>query len=541
MLGRFSSFLGFNSSQPLSSLTSVADTDKTVTAIRPEIRDISSKYEKVRDCLGGEEAVKAQGTKYLPPPSDIDDIIEKQRYDIYKQRATFLGVTALTQRTVVGKLVVKQPTIELPAQLEAIKQNINGEGLEVGQLLELALAETFAMGRGGFAADFSRVASNELSMADVREFSPTVTFYRAEDIPNWRVDKVSQKLTMVVVVERYEKYDEFAVTLEKQYRVWMLENGTVKVQVWRDSESDNNRSYQGQSKNYQLVEEYPLLLPGGAPWTEISFAITGSSNNDWHVDDPPLYGIANIELSKFRNSADREEAVFRLGQPTPYTKGVFKEDADELQLKTIRFGSGRFLQLDDNADIGLLQANPNTMIDKLEDDKLKILRAMGAVNLSQDSANTDQTATGAIYQALQAHAPLVTTGRNVVAALRKSLGFAGMFLGIDPDSDEYEVKLNSDILDRPLGVLDMQVASQLYKDGIITWDEVREQARIHDISLHDDPEEARELIEQEGLGSMDAPSSFAEEQAQPQEEDFTTNNQAEVEDDNGSREEAPNG
>lgn len=495
----------------------IYEKNKTVTSVRPEVRAMNAKYEKVRDCLGGEEVVKSRGEKYLPPPADIDDIVERRRYEVYKLRATFLGVTGLTQRTVVGKLVEKKPTIELPSRLTPLLENVNGEGLAATQLLEMALSETYAMGRGGFGADFSRVVSDELSIADVREFSPTLRFYKAEEIPNWRVDRVTQKLQMVVLIEDYERYDEFNVEIEKQYRVLKLENGAVKVEIWRDSNQEKIGSYLG--KNYEVVEEYPLLLPGGAPWTEIPFAITGSANNDWSIDEPPLYNIANIELSKFRNSADREEAVFRLGQPTPWIRGVMSEEQDDLKIKTHRFGSGRFIPLEDNGEVGLVQASPNTMIDKLEEDKIRILRAMGAINFAQDvGLQSDQSATGAVYQALQAHAPLVTTGRNVVTAMLKAFGYAGMFLGIDPDSEEYEVKLNSDIVDRPLGMMDMQVASQLYKDGIITWDEVREQARINDISLHD-AEEAKALIEEEGLGEMDAPL-FTEEQ------DFTTNNPA---------------
>jgi len=509
--------------------------DNTVTAVRPELTAMTIKYQKVRDCLGGEEVVKEHSDVYLPPPSNLRDPIEKARYNIYKQRATFLGITAFTQRTIVGKLVAKKPTIELPGQLEMLDKNVNGEGLEATQLLELALGETFALGRGGFAADFTSVADeSELSVADVRELSPTVTFYRAEQIKNWRIDKKNQKLMMVVVEEPYEEFDNFAVTIKAQYRVWKLENGRVKVEIWRDTKQG---SISLEDVQNELVEEYWLMLPGGEPWTEIPFAITGSANNDWAMDDPPLYSIANVELSMFRNSADREEAAFRLGQPTPYLKGDLKFDEDDdLKMKDLAFGSGRFIWVERDAEIGLVQAAPNTMIDVLEADKMKTLRAMGAMNFSQDNLGKDQTATGAVYQAMQSHAQLVTTGRNVTAAFHKALGFAGMFLGIDPDSDDYEVKLNSDILDRPLGVLDMQVASQLYKDGVITWDEIREQVRINDISLHD-PEEAKALIEEEGLGDMDAPSPFGDTQeAEAEPPDFTAENQVEL-----TNEEEPSG
>lgn len=495
--------------------------NKKVNAIRPELADAMVRYQKIRDCLKGEEAVKNKNETYLPRPSGIASRSEDMRYQAYKDRASFLGATSLTQRTVVGKLTAKSPTVELPAQMEAMLDNVNGEGLAFSQLLEHGLGEVFAMGRGLFIADFENLPLGEISMADTRLLSPTIRFYRAEDIVNWRIDKTRRRLTMVVVREQEEEYDDFAVVFKEQYRVYVLDGERVKVQLWRDISSGDAYWYEAK---FEVVAEYYLLLPGGAYWNEIPAAIAGSSNNDWQIDSPPLHAIALLDLSLMRNSADREDATFRLGQPTPYTVGVEGETEDDMELKNMRFGAGIFIPLPAGAGIGLLEAKPNTMIDALEKDKMKRLEYQGATIFSPNDIAVDQTATGAVFQALQAHAPLVTTGRNVVDALRKAVGYAAMFLGIDPETDEIEIKLNSDIIDQPLGVTGLQTVQQLYKEGLLTFDEAREQLRIQQLTLHD-AEEAKELMAEEGLGDLGDGAPVADQEPV----DFTDDDAPEVE------------
>ena len=105
---------------------------------------------------------------------------------------------------------------------------------------------------------------------------------------------------------------------------------------------------------------------------------------------------------------------------------------------------------------------------------------------------------------MQVHAPLITTSRNVVEAINKVTRYAGMFLGIDPDTEEIDIKLNTDVLDNPLGVTGLQTALQLWKDGALTWSEMREQLRVQGLTQYS-PEEALEIIETEGLGNVEEP------------------------------------
>ena len=473
-------------------------TNTEVDFIRPELIEALGKYDLVRDCLLGEDHMKSLGEKYFPNPDK--ETYTPELYKRYIDRLSFLNATGLTQRTIVGKLFAKTPTVELPEVMKPMLDNVNGEGLAFDQLLEKCLAETFGFARIGLYADFRNVIPETVSIADAQELYPTITYCLAENIINWRINKYRKRLELVVVRETYESYEGFAVKVNPQYREFAIENERLVIRVHRETENTETK--------YEVIEEYFPTLPGGKPWTIIPFAIIGASDNDWNIDEPPLYQIATYDKSLARNSADIEEAAVLVGQPTPYVSGITEEWAKEMEIESLKMGSGRFVPLEDaNSKVGLVQANAQTLIDKLMEEKMKILRHLGATVFSVDSLAQDQTATGAIFQALQIHAQLVTTSRNVVDGIKKAVGFAAMYLGIDPeDNEEIEIKLNADVLDNPLGVTGLQTASQLYKDGLLTWEEVREQLRVQGLTQYT-PEEAKELIEEEGLGDYVDPNA----------------------------------
>ena len=472
-------------------LNSLEPVNIEVDAIRPEVEAYLPKYTKIRDCLLGEDHIKSLGETYLPRPSADRDAEEDRRYQNYVLRATFLNATGFTQRTTVGKLFAKPATIDLPPALMPLLENVNGEGLAFDQMIEQLAGEVFAFGRGGLYADFNSVSSGVVSMADVVDLSPTLTFVRAEDIINWRIDKRTRRVVMVVVREYYETFNEFSVTLRPQYKVFKLDPNLV-VEVWRPQSPLSIDT----TNRYDRVSQEEPMLPGRRPWTVIPFAIIGSANNDWTIDEAPLYSIANYDIALFRNSADIEEAAFLVGQPTPYIAGMKQSYANQLGITQYKWGSGKFLPLPDSTSkVGLVQASAETMLDRLIEDKQKILRQLGATIFSVDTLSESQTATGSVYQALQVHAPLVTTSRNVISGVRKALGYAAMFLGIDPESEDIKVKLNSDILDITLGLAGLQTTIQLYQAGVLTFFEMREQMRIQGLVLHD-PEEAETILQE---------------------------------------------
>ena len=96
-------------------------------------------------------------------------------------------------------------------------------------------------------------------------------------------------------------------------------------------------------------------------WDEIPFAFIGSVNNDETVDKAPLYDIAEINVSHYRNSADYEESSFLVGQPTPAFSGLTQSWVDQNMSGGVAFGSRSAILLPENGNAMLLQAGENQM------------------------------------------------------------------------------------------------------------------------------------------------------------------------------------
>ena len=77
--------------------------------VRPELSRMLARYELIRDCLIGSEAVKKRDRLYLPMPNESDQSPEnKARYKGYKARAVFYNFTARTLQGYIGQIQHRQ-------------------------------------------------------------------------------------------------------------------------------------------------------------------------------------------------------------------------------------------------------------------------------------------------------------------------------------------------------------------------------------------------------------------------------------------------
>jgi len=76
-----------------------------VSYVRDEVAKMKIKWDLIKDCLIGQNAVKAGREKYLPKPNPTDTSEEnRKRYDQYVERAVFYNVTQRTHAGLVGQV-----------------------------------------------------------------------------------------------------------------------------------------------------------------------------------------------------------------------------------------------------------------------------------------------------------------------------------------------------------------------------------------------------------------------------------------------------
>lgn len=465
-----------------------------VSFVRDEVAKMKDWWDPVKDCLGGQRAIKETREKYLlkPNPADLSEE-NKKRYDQYLERAVFYNVTQRTHSGLVGQVFQQDPIAKLPALMEPLLIDIDGAGVSLDQQSKKALGEVLGYGRCGLFVDYPKV-EGAVSRQDLLDgkVRPTVILYDPWDIINWRTKTVGAKklLSLVVIAEQYIAEDDgFEPKSEKQWRVLRVEEktGVYRVEIWREANG-----------THQEYEHYYPLDADGNNLEEIPFTFIGSVNNDPNVDLPPLYDLAIINIAHYRNSADYEEACHMTGQPTPYLAGLTKDWVEEVLKGEVHLGSRAAIPLPQGGTAGLLQASPNTMPKEAMELKERQMVALGAKLAEQ--ATVQRTATEARQEEASEVSILATCAKNVAAAYRAALTWCGVFLGTD---QEPEFDLNTDF---ELGRMSSQDRAQLIAEwlaGAIAFEEMRFNLRRANVAYLED-EDAKDAIEEEMASGVGA-------------------------------------
>jgi len=349
-------------------------------------------WQRARDVIAGEDAVKAGGEKYLPRlDSQSDD-----DYLGYKTRASFFNATARTADGYVGLIFRREPTFKLPDDrqsvgdksgrshltpalsperrgsvsslrraLDAMVEDTDMRGTSLPSYAKNVTTEVITVGRAGSLVDWE----------DAVEKRAFAVLYTAEQIINWKSERVNGRnvLTLVVLREVLADGDEddFETETMEQIRVLKLVPHTTSplpsvqagpaiqsgegdgsrgrlphqdwqyvVEIWQlladGHQADGSfRTGTGKSKRgkrvWKLVDtRVPLRL--GKPLPLIPFVFHGPRHFLPDVDKLPLADIIFKNLDHYRLDADYKHGLHFTALPTAWVVGYDKPE-------TLRIGS----------------------------------------------------------------------------------------------------------------------------------------------------------------------------------------------------------
>ena len=294
---------------------------------------------------------------------------------------------------------------------------------------------------------------------------------------------------MVVLEEQYDASDNgYEICQATQWRelrlVWdeIDEYGEpigvpyYVSKIWREGEKG--------------LYELPMAVPtrgDGKRWEYIPFYFIGSKNNDPLPDRPPFEGLAHLNIGHYRNSADYEESVFMLGQPTPWASGITTNWLKEAWNNQLRLGSREFIPLPENGNMGLLQPEPNTMAKEAMELKERQMVALGAKLAEQKQVQA--TATETNKESVIENSTLSTVAQNVSAAYQLALTDCCIFSNI---TDEVVFELNTDFEITRMTAQDRAQLMAEMQAGGITWAEYRWNMKRSGVAYEDDAKALRE-------------------------------------------------
>lgn len=153
---------------------------------------------RARDVLAGEDAVKSAGERYLSKlVSQTPD-----EYLAYKSRASFFNATARTADGYVGLIFRREPTVKCGPRSSERGVSANDKAMTefaadvdlLGNSLEAyaknVVSEVIGVGRAGTLVDWEE-------NGEKRAYS---VMYHAENILNWRMERVGGRNVVTLVV-----------------------------------------------------------------------------------------------------------------------------------------------------------------------------------------------------------------------------------------------------------------------------------------------------------------------------------------------------
>lgn len=408
----------------------------------PAYTSYHDQWTKIRDFYKGEDHVKKQQTTYLLPTSgmlldgmNVGDI-GKASYDSYVARAVFPDYIKDAVEISIGLLHQKEPVIELPKELEILRDKASIKGESLTQLLRRINVEQLIAGRCGLLLDIPTIS-------DPTNPVPYIALYIAESIINWDESNDfidTDKVNMIVLDEtgyRRANFGMFNWKIMMQYRVLIIDEatGTYKQGVF-----DNNT---GINFNEELLITPKLR---GKELKDLPFVFVNSKDLLPLPENSPLLGLANIVAAIYRAEADYRYSLFMQGQDTLVVIGSVRNPnvapgGDD----AIRTGAGSRIDIDIHGDAKYIGVSSNGLPEQrtcLENDRKRAETQSGRLIGTKSNVESGE--------ALRVRIGAQTATLNQIAltsalALEKILKKAAEWIGAD--ASKVKVIPNMDFAD----------------------------------------------------------------------------------------------
>ena len=310
----------------------------------------SKKWEQLRVCLEGEEAIKEAGELYLPYPVRVDDADKTtdtylDLYTLYLQGAHFVEYTAEAVEDLVSSAFRRPIEMEpeLPKDLEY---------LDITDLAKETVSCVGAYGRSFLFVDYPTLSTTP-SMAEDGDNKAYLNIYEPLDVLDWTETRRSGKSELIRVVLReideVREAQKMDLSSQYMYRVLYVENKTFKMDVYREGEAK---------------QTYTPKAAGKA-FTEIPGLFVGTTSNTVKVDKSPVIGISNSNLKHYQTWADLMHVQVYSGNPQLVLAGLaagWNKAAKKNEVK-VKLDAANILALEgDNSSASLLEIDTGNLI-----------------------------------------------------------------------------------------------------------------------------------------------------------------------------------
>jgi hypothetical protein len=312
-----------------------------------------------------------------------------------------------------------------------------------------------------------------------------VSLYAAENILNWRVERINGRNipTMVVLYEPFggrpspgKDDDSFVTMTREQIRVLRPMPGekvpeskkqpySCVVEIWQRPE----KKARNEKNDWKLVEtRIPLRL--GKPLPFLPFVFHGARHSQPAVEKLPLADIIAVNLDHYRLDADYKHGVHFTALPTAWVSGFDKASS-------LRIGSSTaWVTETAGATAGFLEFTGQglTTFERAMDRDERLLAVLGS-RLLEGQKKVGETAQAIELRQSGENSILGNIAINVSASLTQVLAWAYWWNSTEESPDDVTneqvlVELNTDFSTKGLSAQEIQAIVVAWQSGAISRD-----------------------------------------------------------------------
>lgn len=322
-----------------------------IDAKHPSYNNFQEDWETLRDFIAGSKRVKECGEKYLPPTEGMRiDGIEKDKpgwhaYNAYRNRARVPDYVKEAVEVMVGLMHQKDAIVELPTQLEYLRDRASAKGEPLAALHRRINVEQISTGRLGLLVEMRE-------NPDPSHPNPYIALYTAESIVNWDDNTETDeygKLNLVVLDESgHKRINIFDWKDVRKFRVLELGDAQENEQAgtYKSGTFDNDVG----TLTYNADTMSPLMLRG-AKLDFIPFTFINTKDLLAEPDEPPLKGLAEACKGIYQSEADYRQNLYMQAQDTLVVIGGVKNPTGlPGEPEALRTGAGARIDVDQGGD-----------------------------------------------------------------------------------------------------------------------------------------------------------------------------------------------
>ncbi|HOX59706.1 MAG TPA: DUF4055 domain-containing protein [Candidatus Paceibacterota bacterium] len=472
-----------------------------VNATHPDYDAAAVDWSRARDVLAGEDAVKAGGEHYLPRLDSQTD----EEFAAYVKRASFFNATARTSEAYQGLIFRRPPFVKLPEgnsglglAMQEFANDADMLGTSLTAYAKMVVGDVIGLGRAGTLVDWE-------SEAEERAYA---VFYRAEQIINWRVERVNGRNVPTLVVLREQVIakprpdsDEFELGMVDQIRVLRLvadDNGEpfCRVDLWQELDPGSRKLRRGKREWVLMESRVPRRLGRALPL--IPFVFHGPRHSRPDVDRGPLEDIIAVNLDHYRLDADFKHGLHFTALPTAWVSGFDKG-------ASLRIGSSQaWVSETPGANAGFLEFKGQGLetFERAMDRDERLMTILGS-RMLEEAKRVGETATAIELRQSGEYSILGGVAFSVSESLTQVLRWVYWWnsteeLPDDVSDTQVLMQLNTDFSTKGLASQDVQAIVAAWQAGAISQDTMHELFRRGEVLPEGRTnEEEAALIEQQ--------------------------------------------